>query len=136
MCAAAIALMLCLGGCLPDPQREQSGDLLDQLAMARLQLLQQVAPSDACSRLGDVETRLYGEPGLVEVQPAWSQLTGAAHALQAVCGQGSLLAEPSTDSPSSQAARQRWQQGIQRELGIACDHLRAAADALGRQTPC
>jgi hypothetical protein len=86
--------------------------------------------------MGDIETRLYGEPGLVEVQPAWSRLANAAHALQAVCGQTALLAQPITGSPALERARAEWQQGIQRETDVACDHLRAAAIALNRRAPC
>jgi hypothetical protein len=32
-------------------------------------------------------------------------------------------------------ARQRWQQGMLREIGVACDHLRYAASALSRANP-
>jgi hypothetical protein len=83
-----------------------------------------------------VQTRLFGEPGLVDVQPGWTQLRDAADALQAVCGQTALLAQPSTDSPAIVQARVRWQAGIQREMALACDHLRHAAAALDRASPC
>jgi hypothetical protein len=136
MRAAGVALVLLLTGCLANPQRDQTAQLLDQLTQAREALAQQPPRDDACSAVGDVETRLYGEPGLVSVQPAWSHLTDAAHALQAVCGQRTLLAQPSIDTVAATTARQRWQQGIQRELGLACDHLRAAATALDRGVPC
>jgi hypothetical protein len=132
---AGLALLL-LGGCLANPQRDEAGQLLDQLTHARAQIADASAPLEACTTVGDVETRLYGEPGLVGVQPAWSQLADAAHALQAVCGQATLLAQPSLDSAAVAAGRQRWQQGIQRELGVACDHLRAAAAALDRGAGC
>jgi hypothetical protein len=128
--------VLLLGGCLADPQRQQISDLLDQLTSARQMLLQQAPLDQACPKVGDVQNRLNGEPGLTSVQPAWSQLADAADALQAVCGQGTLLSQSWTDSSASQEARQRWQQGIQRELGVACDHLRAAAAALNRAAPC
>jgi len=132
-----LLLGLLLGsGCLADPQRQQTGDLFDQLSGARQLLVQQAPLDQACPTVGDVLTRLNGEPGLTSVQPAWSELADAADALQAVCGQGTLLNQPSTDSAAAQAARQRWQQGMQRELGVACDHLRAAASALNRAAPC
>jgi len=138
MCAAALALLLAVAtsGCLANPQRTQAQELLDQLTDARQKMAQATLATGACSTIGDVETRLYGEPGLVDVQPAWSELADAAHALQAVCGQSTLLAEPAVDSEAVSSAHQRWQQGIQRELGVACDHLRAAASALERQAPC
>jgi len=136
-----VALLSLLGllvasGCLPSPQQAQTRDLLDQLTRARATLRQDPALADGCAAVGDAETRLYGEPGLVDVQPAWTELADVAHALQAVCGQGALAAQPGLDSPASRAAQQRWQQGIQRELGVACDHLRAAAADLGRGAPC
>lgn len=132
-----LLLLVALTACLPDPQRQQTNALFDQLANTRQALLvQQARPDEPCTTVGDVENRLNGEPGLMSVQPAWSQLADAAHALQAVCGQATLLAQPSTDSPANQAARERWQQGMQRELGVACDHLRAAAAALNRAAPC
>jgi hypothetical protein len=111
-------------------------DLLDRLATARVALQQNPPPRDACSEVGDVETRLYGEPGLMEMQPTWSRLANAAHALQAVCGQTALLAQPISGSPALEAARAEWLSGIQRELGVACDHLRAAAISLDRYSPC
>jgi hypothetical protein len=138
-----VSVLLCaavclVSGCLANPQRDQAGQLLEQLTHAREQLVAQPPPppAEACQAVGDVETRLYGEPGLVNVQPAWSQLADAAHALQAVCGQATLLAQPGLDSAALTAAQQRWQQGIQRELGLACDHLRAAATALDRSVAC
>jgi hypothetical protein len=131
----AVALVL-VSGCLPDPQRVQSAELLDRLALARSRLAEFPPPPEACNDLGDIETRLYGEPGLMEVQPAWSEIADAAHALQAVCGQDALLLQPTTGSAVLEAARARWQQGKQRELGVACDHLRAAAVALSRDAPC
>ena len=93
-------------------------------------------PQQSCDVVGNVQTKLYGEPGLSNVQPAWTNLRDAADALQAVCGQSRLLAQPFNDSLATQQARQRWQQGIQREVSIACDHLRDAAAALGRSAPC
>jgi len=135
--ALGLVVLVLTSGCLANPQRDQSRDLLDQLTLARGMLTEAATPlDDACSKVGDVETRLYGEPGLVDVQPAWSQLADAAHALQAVCGQSALLAQPTLDTAAAADARSRWQQGIQRELGLACDHLRAAASSLQRATRC
>jgi len=132
-----IALLALASGCLADPHRVQSVELLDGLTRARGLLGEQpVRTDDACNLVGDVQTRLFGEPGLVDIQPAWTQLRDAAEALQAVCGQNALLAQPSTDSPAMVQARVRWQTGIQREMALACDHLRQAAAALGRATPC
>jgi hypothetical protein len=133
----ACALLALLAGCLPDPQQLQSVTLLDQLTSARAMFGQQPVQADlACNMVGDVQTRLYGEPGLVEVRPAWQALDQAAEALQAVCGQHNLLDQASTNTPTELQARQRWQAGMRREIGIACDHLREAASALGRPTPC
>jgi len=135
--AVVVLLGFAASGCLADPRRLQSADLLDHLGSARTLLMQQ-PPSvqDGCNVVGDVQTRLYGEPGLVDVQPAWSELRGAADALQAVCGESTLLQLPSTGSVAIEAAQTRWQAGVQREIGVACDHLRAAASALGRSAPC
>jgi hypothetical protein len=131
-----LAIAVILSGCLADPQRLQSADLLDRLTATRAKLANFPPPPDACNEVGDVETRLYGEPGLTEVQPAWSELADAAHALQAVCGQVALLAQPISGSSALEAARERWREGEQREMGVACDHLRAAATALSRDAPC
>ena len=132
-----LMLMLMLAGCIADPQHGQTVELLDGLSTARVILSQQPARLDeACNAVGDVQTRLYGEPGLANVQPAWSQLRDAAAALHAVCGQATLLDQPSPDSAAIRAAHQRWQSGIQREMGVACDHLRATAAALNREAPC
>jgi hypothetical protein len=130
-------LVVATGACVPDPQRAQTVDLLDQLTAARVMLGERPPRVDqACTMLGDVQTRLYGEPGLVDVRPAWTQLLDASNALQAVCGQDALLAQPSTDSSTIQAARLRWQQGMEREMSVACDHLRSAATALRHGAPC
>lgn len=109
---------------------------MDRLKTARTLFTEQpLRLNEACGEVGAVQTRLYGEPGLHD-QPGWLDLRDAADALNAVCGQDTLLSQSSTYSPSIEAARARWQQGIQRELGVACDHLRAAASALGRSAPC
>lgn len=124
-------------GCLANPQRMQSIELLDQLAHARGMLTEQPSRADdACNTVGDVQTRLYGEPGLHDVRPAWTALRDTATALHAVCGQTALLSQQSNGSSVLVDARARWQQGIQRELSLACDHLREAAAALDRAAPC
>ena len=122
--------------CLPSPQRSQTNDLLDRLSTVHSKLAQSPPTGEPCVDIGDVETRLYGEPGLADVQPAWSELTTAAHALQAVCGENALLAQPSTGSAARAAADARWSEGAARELQVACTHLRAAATALNRPAPC
>jgi hypothetical protein len=111
--------------------------LLDDLSGART-MFAELPPrlDEACNLVGVVQTRLYGEPGLAEIQPAWQQLRDASDALSAVCGQNQMLAQPSSGSPSIGAARQRWRQGIEREMGIGCDHLRSAAVALNQNAPC
>src|SRR6266851_4157194 len=82
------AAVLLVGGCLPDPQRVQSAVLFDQLVSARAMLGEQSPRAEqACTTAGDVQTRLTGEPGLVELRPAWPALHDAALALQAACGQ-------------------------------------------------
>ena len=131
------AVALLSPACLTNPHTTQMVDLLNNLIAARSMFAQQ-APriDDACNVVGVVQTRLYGEPGLVDVQPAWQHLRDASDALSAVCGQSQMLAQTSTGSPSIEAARQRWQQGIEREMGVGCDHLRAAAAALNQAEPC
>jgi len=129
-------LVFAATACLPDPQRTQSVALLERLVDARTSLSEQPPRADqACTTVGDAQTRLTGEPGLVDV-PGWPALHQAAQALQAVCGQHIMLGQPSTDSPAMLEAKQRWQDGIQREMSTACDHLRKAATALDRARPC
>jgi hypothetical protein len=133
-----VALLPLVGGCLADAHKTQSIGLLDQLVGART-LFQQQPPEVgvACNEVGDVQTRLYGEPGLVDVRPGWPALRDAAAALQSVCGQNLLLGQGAANESMVLAlARDRWQQGIEREIGVACDHLREAAIALDRSTPC
>ena len=137
---SGLALLL-LTGCVPQPARLQSAALLDRLVLARTMFAEQRARvdarlDDACNVVGSVQTRLYGEPGLSEVMPAWQDLRAAAQALQSVCGRGTLLGQPGNDSHALAEAHQRWEQGIQREMGVACDYLRAAAVALDRASPC
>src|ERR671935_1751522 len=109
------AVLLASGACLPNAQVAQSVELLDRLAAARTGFLLQTADASqqACDTVGDVQTRLYGEPGLTGVQPAWSSLRAAAEALQAVCGQRMLLELATGDSAALAEARQRWQSGVE-----------------------
>jgi hypothetical protein len=132
------ALVLVPTGCLPSPQKLQSVELLDRLADARGMFGEQPPRiEDGCNSVGDVQTRLLGEPGISTIGRAWTDLREAADALQAACGQGTMLAQPASyESEPLRQARQRWQDGIQREMRVACDHLRDAASALGRATPC
>ena len=133
----AMTLGVATSACLADPHRTQIGDLLGQLSSARSMFAEQPPRIDeGCDVVGDVQNRLQGEPGLTNVQPAWPELRDATDALNAVCGQGRLLAALTPETPAGRDARQRWQQGIQREMGVACNHLRAAAVALGRSAPC
>jgi hypothetical protein len=115
----------------------QAAGLLDQLVMARAMFGEQPPRvTEGCNAVGDVQTRLYGEPGLAEVVPAWPALRDAAEALQSICGRGTLLGQPTNGSLVLTQARQRWEQGIQRESAVACDYLRTAAVALARPSPC
>jgi hypothetical protein len=126
-----------MSGCLPDPHHAQAVQLLDQLVFARGMFnAQPPRPVDGCNAVGDVQTRLLGEPGLSTLEPAWTELFDAAEALQAVCGQSTLLAQPGTPSPAVEDARRRWERGIEREISVACDHLQRAAAALQRPMRC
>ncbi|HET6318569.1 MAG TPA: hypothetical protein VFG86_19110 [Chloroflexota bacterium] len=128
--------MLLLTACLPDPQRMQMSSLLDQLSEARSALLEQPPRIDsACDTIGQVESRLWGEPGLVDIKPAWPAMRSAAEALLAACGQSRLLAQPFEPSPAVVGARERWQRGVAKELADACRYIADAATALGRATP-
>jgi hypothetical protein len=126
-----------VSGCAPDPQRAQTVELLGRLVSARGMFMDQPPQAQkACDEVGFVQTRLNYEPGLTSIRPAWAALSNAAEALQAVCGENSLLSQPAIDSLAVSEAHQRWQQAIQRETGVACDHLRDAASALDRASPC
>ena len=133
----SVVLAACTTGCLADPHRVQTVELLDRLTQARGMFVDQpVRADEACTMVGDAQSRLFGEPGLIDVQPAWTELRDATDALQAVCGQSALLAQPSTGSVAVVQARGRWQAGMQREMALACDHLRQAAAALKRDATC
>ncbi|MGI9145463.1 MAG: hypothetical protein ACR2IK_02770 [Chloroflexota bacterium] len=132
-----VLAMLLVTGCAPDPARVQAAALLDQLVLARVMFSEQRPQVDeACNVVGDVQNRLYGEPGLSSVRPGWAALLAGAQALQAVCGQSTLLGQPTNDSQVLVEARQRWQQGVELEMSVACAHLRVAAVALSRAAPC
>jgi hypothetical protein len=134
--ALAAGLVLLLAACLPDPARGQAGRLLDQLVDARAAL---AAPSGdvgpTCDLVGGVDTRLTGEPSLVDLRPTWPDLRAATDDLLAACGQLRLLATPGLDTQPVREARQRWQQGAEQALAQACAELRSAAVSLGRQPP-
>lgn len=131
-----IALAVSSASCLPDPHRVQAQELFDRLGQARLAFTNPNTFEDACNAVGEVQTRLVGEPGLAEGGPGYPALRDAAAALQAVCGQGTLVREATAQTDASAAARARWTTGMQRELDLACEYLRAAAGDLGRQAPC
>jgi hypothetical protein len=109
--------------------------LHEQLIEARSALAQH-STEPACDRVGDVDTRLMGEPGLVDVAPAWTHLRGAAIALRAACGQLRLLQQPFEPTAAMTEARQRWQAGVSRELSTACADLAEAARALNTKAAC
>jgi len=134
----ALALLLVLGsGCLPDPHQIQLRQLLDNLVQARIALSEEPPRIDeACDTIGDVESRLLGEPGLSESKPAWPALHDAADALLAVCGQQRLLEQPFEPTAAMLVARARWQAGVTTGLSGSCARLRDAAQALGRAMPC
>jgi hypothetical protein len=136
--ALVVAILALLGSaCLADPHRLQSVDLFERLVSARGMFMERPPRADeGCTTVGEVQTRLFGEPGLSEERSTWVALRNAAGALQSACGQSAVLAEPSTGTPILTLARERWQRGIQREIGVACDHLREAATALNRPSPC
>jgi hypothetical protein len=138
----SVAASLLVGSaCLPliNPQQREADQLLDRLAAARAGLAERPPRLGAtCDDVADVKSRLLGEPGLLATQPAPVLLT-AADALQAVCGQATLLAVPiDADwlTPAVTAARARWQGGLTRQLTVACDSMRQAAVQLGRAAPC
>jgi hypothetical protein len=121
-----------LAGCLPDPARGQAARLLDQLVDAHSALLSGQNVPSTCDLIGGVDTRLTGEPSLVDLRPTWPALRAATDDLLAACGQLRLLATPSVDTAAVRDARERWQQGAQKELTQACAELQSAADSLGR----
>jgi hypothetical protein len=128
-----LALVLLCCGCLPDPQRTQMTRLWTQLVDARMALSEEPPrAAEACDTVGDVVVRLWGEPGLVDVRPAWPAMRAAADALWAVCGQMRLLQQPFESTAAMLEARERWQRGVTTELATACRYLDEAAAALGQ----
>jgi len=135
--AIGLLALLLVTACLPDPQRTQMSHLLDQLVEARAALGEQPPRVEtACDTVGAVESRLWGEPGLVDVKPAWPALHAAADALLAACGQSRLLQQPFEPTAAMVAARERWHAGVARQLGVACRYLGEAGQALGRGQAC
>jgi hypothetical protein len=134
----ALLVGLVIGSaCLPDPQQTQMRRLLDDLVEARAALSEQPPRIDAaCDSVGEVASRLSGEPGLVGVRPAWRALNAAAEALKAVCGQQRLLEQPFEPTAAMLSARARWQVGVAHELEAACQHLNEAGRALAQPEPC
>ena len=129
------SLVLLLTGCLPDPARGQAARLLDQLVQAHAALRQAVDVSATCDLVGGVDTRLTGEPSLVDLRPTWPALRAATDDLLAACGQLRLLETPSPDTPAVRQARARWQYGAQHQLTQACTELKSAASSLGLSPP-
>jgi hypothetical protein len=133
-----LACALLIGSaCLPDPQRQQMAHLLDELSEARAALSEQPPRLDpSCDMVGEVSSRLSGEPGLVDVRPAWSALRASTDALLATCGQLVVLQQPFEPTAAMLQARQRWQQGVMDDLALACTQMHRAAGALGKPAPC
>jgi hypothetical protein len=131
----ALALVVLCAACLADPRRTQMTRLFDQLVEAQVSL-REGRTEPACGNVGDVATKLSGEPGLVELRDVWPSLRAATDALQAVCGQATLLAQPFDATPAMLQARERWQAGRERELRVACDELKRASAELERRVGC
>jgi hypothetical protein len=133
--ALLLAAVLFGTGCLPDARRLQMARLFDQLADAGAEL-RQGRSDPACQTVGDVNTRLIGEPGLTELRDTWPHMRDATQALLAVCGQLRLLQQPFDDTAAMLAARDRWQAGVERELGVACERLKLAGRSVDRVVDC
>ena len=131
----SLVLAVLLAGCLPDPARGQAARLLEELEQAHAALLAGENVPSTCDLIGGVDTRLTGEPSLVDLRPTWPALRAATDDLLAACGQLRLVATPGLDTPAVREARQRWQQGAQHELTQACAELQSAAESLGRAQP-
>jgi len=86
---------------VPDPARVPTAALLDRLVLARTMFGEQQARSDArwmmlvmssaTSRIACTVSRSS------DVMPAWRICVAAAQALQAVCGQSTLLGQPANE---------------------------------------
>jgi hypothetical protein len=133
----AFSVLLIVGGCLPDAQRLQMARLLDQLVEARSALREQppVALESTCAVVSEVGSRLSGEPGLVDVRPAWPALRAATDSLSAVCGRSVLLQQPFEPTAAMVQARKRWQDGNAADLESACRRLKEAAAGLNKPPP-
>jgi hypothetical protein len=129
--------LLVVAGCLPDPQRLQMARLLDQLVGAHAALSEQPPPEleATCAVVSEVGSRLSGEPGLVDVRPAWPALRAATDSLSAVCGRSVLLQQPFEPTAAMVQARKRWQDGNAADLDSACRRLKEAAAGLNRSPP-
>jgi|SRR5947209_9018357 len=133
-----LVLLVLLTGCLSDPARVQAAGLLDQLVQAHAALQTAAAAGAAgdasatCDTIGGVDTRLTGEPSLVDLRPTWPDLRAATDDLLAACGQVRLLEAPALDTPVVREAHVRWSDGAQRSLGAACEDLQSAAASLGK----
>lgn len=137
LASAALALLVAVNaGCLPDPYRDQARMLFDGLVRARVAFENPNTLDEGCNTVGEAQNRLLGEPGLAERGPSYTSLRDAAAALQAVCGQGTLLHDGTARTAASDAGRARWRAAMQHELDVACRHLRAAAPGIGREPPC
>jgi hypothetical protein len=124
-------------GCLPDAQRLQMARLLDQLVEARSALAEQppAGLEATCGVVSEVGSRLSGEPGLVDVRPAWAAMRAATDSLSAVCGRSLLLQQPFEPTAAMVQARKRWQEGNALDLDSACRRLKEAAAGLGKSPP-
>ena len=133
----AFSLLLLMAACLPDAQRLQMARLLDQLVEARSALSEEppVALESTCAVVSEVGSRLAGEPGLVDVRPAWPALRRATDSLSAVCGRSVLLQQPFEPTAAMVQARKRWQEGIAADLASACRRLQEAAAGLNKPPP-
>ena len=117
MLVLACGLVMVLA-CLPMRTSFRCASLLDNLVEARAALSEEPPRIDtACDAVGDVQSRLLGEPGLSDVRPAWPALHDAADALLAVCGQQRLLDQPFEPTAAMLSARARWQQGVLQRVG-------------------
>jgi hypothetical protein len=133
---AGVLVLVSSVACLPDAHRIQALSLLGRLADTQQVLTGGVASSsEACDDAQAVSVRLQGEPGLTTLGESWRALRRSADALIAACGQLRLLGLPAADTLPAQQARDRWRQGVTRELALACAALQEAATSLGSPPP-
>jgi hypothetical protein len=133
---AGVLAVLAALACAPDAHRIQAVNLLGRLSDAQ-QVLTRGSdnPSEQCDDAQAVSVRLQGEPGLTNLGESWRALRRSADALIAACGQLRLLGLPAADTLPAQQARERWRQGVTRELALACSALHEAATSLGSAPP-